>query len=439
MRMNGKEMPFLTHSYPRAVIHMDADAFFASVEQAVNPGLRGRPVVTGKERGIIACASYEAKALGVKRGISLRDARRMCPGLVVLPSDYETYSLFSMRMFSILGRFTPSVEAYSIDEAFADLGGLRRVFRCPYREIAGRIKRAVREELGITVSIGLSVSKSLAKLASDREKPDGLTEVDGTVIQDFLRGIPAGDVWGIGPNGAALLGKHGIVTALDFARSNERWVSSLLGKNGREIWNELRGNAVWEVAAGDRGPRASISKARTFPAPSSDRDYVYARLVRSIESAFIKLRRHGLRAGALGIMLRRADYRESGLKCDLDRPAVSAQEIMPLAGLLFERLFQAGTVYRSTAAFLWKLEEQGPAQMELFEDNERTAKLARIAEIADGLGGRYGKHKVSLAASLFLQNEPEGPRTELPARKRTLLPGETSRKRIGIPMMSVKV
>lgn len=132
-------VPFMLESFPRAILHVDGDAFFASVEQAAHPELKDRPVVTGQERGIIACASYEAKVLGIKRGISLFEVQRRYPELVVLPSDYETYSLYSKRMFAIMRRYTPGVEEYSIDEGFADISGLRRVFRASYQDIARRI------------------------------------------------------------------------------------------------------------------------------------------------------------------------------------------------------------------------------------------------------------------------------------------------------------
>ncbi len=125
--------PLTISSWPRAIMHVDADAFFASCEQAVHPELKGRPVITGKERGIVAAASYEAKAKGVSRGVRLADVKKICPDAVILPSDYETYSLFSVRMFEILRRFSPDVEEYSIDEAFVDLTGLRRRSRAPCR------------------------------------------------------------------------------------------------------------------------------------------------------------------------------------------------------------------------------------------------------------------------------------------------------------------
>jgi len=156
--------PLTIHSYPRAILHLDADAFFASVEQAVHPELKGRPVITGKERGIVAAASYEAKARGVRRRVRLWDVKKICPDAVILPSDYETYGMFSVRMFEILRRFSTDVQEYSIDEAFVDLTRLRRNYHGPYSSIAQQMQASVEQELGITVSAGLSSSKVLAKL-----------------------------------------------------------------------------------------------------------------------------------------------------------------------------------------------------------------------------------------------------------------------------------
>ncbi len=152
-----REGPLTISSWPKAILHVDADAFFASCEQAVNPLLKGRPVVTGLERGIVAAASYEAKARGIKRGMRIGEVRRLCPDAVILPSDYETYSLFSVRLFEILRRFSPQVEEYSIDEAFVDITGLRRPYHSSYEEIGRCIQETIHKELDITVSIGISI------------------------------------------------------------------------------------------------------------------------------------------------------------------------------------------------------------------------------------------------------------------------------------------
>src|SRR5512137_1690568 len=130
-------------SWPQAIMHIDGDAFFTSCEEAIHPELKGKALITGGERGIVACASYTAKKLGIKRGVPLHQAQALCPEIVILPSDYETYSLFSRRMFAIIRRFTPQVEEYSIDEAFADITGMRRALHASYETITFRIKKEI--------------------------------------------------------------------------------------------------------------------------------------------------------------------------------------------------------------------------------------------------------------------------------------------------------
>src|SRR5438128_7542395 len=160
------EPPLPLHAFPRAILHIDGDAFFASCEQSRNPHLKGRPVITGKERGIVASMSYEAKARGVTRAMRLSEVKRVCPEAVLLPSDYETYSILSHRLFAIVRKYTPDVEEYSIDECFADLTGLRRPLKMSYRKIAERIKRELDAELGFTFSVGLARNKVVAKTVS---------------------------------------------------------------------------------------------------------------------------------------------------------------------------------------------------------------------------------------------------------------------------------
>ncbi len=426
-------------SFPQAIVHFDGDAFFAAVEQAVHPELRGKPVVTGKERGIIACASYEAKALGISRGIPLHEAVRQCPQLIVLPSDYETYSLYSQRMFDIARRHTPMVEAYSIDEGFADLSGLRRVFHASYEEIARRIQADIAAELGLTVSLGLSLTKSLAKLASKFRKPAGFTVVDGREIHVFLGQIPLERVWGFGPNTVHLLTKLGLKTAADFIARPEKWAEQLLGKVGRELWNELRGRVMYPVSTEEQAPRCTISKCKTFTAPSVDREFVWAKLVRNVESALIKARRHRLRAGLLAVGLRRQDFKQYGLEARLSRATASPHEMVALARQLFDQLFTAGTTYRSTFVVLGRLESDTSRQGELFEDNVRIERLERLRKAIDEINKRYGKHEISLGPSLYLGRNRRTARDDTPQRKSDLLPGETRRQRLRIPRLFLPV
>jgi DNA polymerase-4/DNA polymerase V len=197
-------------SYPRAIIHIDGDAFFAACEVAKDPTLRGKPVITGKERGIVSACTYEAKARGVLRGEKLSDALKKCPEAVILPSDYETYSLFSERMYAIVRRYTPTVEEYSIDECFADITGLRRMHHKSYPAIAQAIQAELECELGMTFSIGLSATKTLAKIGSKWKKPCGFTAIPLRDKDAFLATLPVEKLWGIGPNTGALLRKYGV-------------------------------------------------------------------------------------------------------------------------------------------------------------------------------------------------------------------------------------
>ncbi len=432
--------PLLLSSFPRAIVHVDGDAFFTSVEQAVHPALRGKPVVTGKERGIIACASYEAKALGVKRGVSLWDAKKLCPELVILPSDYETYSIFSKRMFDIMRRFTPEVEEYSIDEGFADLTGMWQVFRKSYPEIAADMKAVICRELDLTVSIGLSLTKGLAKIASDFHKPNGLTPVAGRHIHIFLQRVPLADVWGLGPNRVQLLQKYGLKTAWDYVYRDPEWIRKLLHKPGLEIWNELRGTPVLSVSTVPWRPVASVSKSKTFTAPTADRDIVYARLIRNLESAFIKLRRHRLRAGELTVSLRTKDYGEHALGAHLDRVVTLAQETSIVVQELFARLYRPGTDYRATGIVLGRLEDDRRRQFDLFDNPARIEHARRIGEVIEKINGRYGKHRIFLGTGLHLADGgPATARDEPCWRQVNLLAGETARKRIRIPLLDMVV
>lgn len=441
MAMSSPVKPLMLSSFPRAILHVDGDAFFTSVEQSLHPHLRGRPVVTGRERGIIACASYEAKALGIKRGVSLWDAQKQCPELVILPSDYETYSLVSERMFNIMRRFTPDVEAYSIDEGFADITGTRNLWRCSYPQIARNIQQAIEAELGLTVSIGLSLTKSIAKIASDFRKPNGLCAVAGKHLHLFLTRVPLEDVWGLGRNRVQLLHKYGLATAWDYINQPEPWIRKMLHKPGVEIWHELRGNAVMPLATTSTQPPASISKCKTFTAVSNDQAYVYAKLMRNVESAFIKLRRHKLCSSEIGISLRTRDYRQTGQIVRLNRPITTAIEAAPVIKACFSQIYISNQDYRATQVWLTRLQDDQSRQLDLFENTIRIESCHRIGKATDVINARFGKHTLFVATGLALQrNAPAPGDRDTPCwRKTNLLPGETARQRIRIPRLNIAV
>ena len=440
MSVNTSNGMITLASYPRAVVHLDADAFFASCEQAQNPALKGRPVVTGAERGIISSASYEAKALGIKRGVSLRDARRMCPGLVVMPSDYETYSIYSERMFAIIKRFTPAVEEFSIDEAFCDITGLRRLYRCSYEKIARTIKSEIKKELDITVSAGLSLTKTLAKICSRFEKPNGFTAVPGRSLHEFLKKVPVGMVCGFGPNSVELLAKNGITTVYGYVNRNEAFGSGLFGKIGRELWHELRGAPAYGINTEKKEKYLSVGKSKTFSPPSDDRAFVKAQLLRNLESACMKLRRHGLSAARIAVYLRTQDFRHTGLEAKLNRHSSSALDFTRICAEVLDAAFRSNTLYRATGIVFSDIAAEGADRVTLFDDPLKVSRLENLSRAMDAINAVYGKYAVHIASTgpAIKTTEETHPRNVTARRKLELLKGETFRRRVGIPLLKLR-
>lgn len=438
---NMHTQPLHIRSWPRAILHLDADAFFASCEQAVRPELRGRPVITGKERGIVAAASYEAKARGIKRAMRLSDVKRICPDAVVLPSDYETYSLFSMRIFEILRRFSPEVEEYSIDEAFVDLTGLRRNYHCSYGMIAAKIQETVEKETGISVSVGVGLSKVLAKVGSKHKKPHGLTLIPGKEIHVFLDRLPVDKIWGIGANTAALLNKLGIKTALEFARKDEEFIRKHFSKPYHEVWSELNGRSVYPVVTESKNSYQSISKTKTFTPPSRDETFIFAQLSKNLENACIKARRHRLAATRLIVFLRRQDFRNIGVELKLNRPSAYPGEMFDVLRKGFSNIFLPGTPHRQTGIVLAGLVPEHKIQLTLFDDTAKIEKMSKIYSTVDTLSRKFGKHTVQHAASLpaKLQVQHEGERGDIPKRRTEMFMGENGRQRLGVPVLDVIV
>ena len=435
------DTPLSIDGFPRAIIHIDGDAFFASCEQARDPKLKGKPVITGKERGIVASISYEAKARGVSRAMRLFEARKICPDAIILPSDYETYSLLSKRFFAIVRRFTPDVEEYSIDECFADLTGLRRPLRMNYITMAQSIKATADRELGVTFSVGLAPTKVIAKIGSKWKKPSGLTAIMARDIHLYIRELPIEKIWGVGPQTAAFLQKRGIETALDFARKSEAWVKSSLTKPHQKIWHELNGRSVLSVDAAPKITYATIQKVKTFTPASGDRDFVFAQLSKNIENATMKARRYHLAAKGVVIFIKTQDFHSAGFKMRLSRPTAFPNEIIHLITAAFNDLFNPKLTYRQTGVVLLDLKADSSIQLDLFDAPLNIEKMLMLYESVDEVRRHYGKHTLILGSS-FLANafgQHLGERGDIPERIEMLLKGETKRKRLGIPMFNVYI
>jgi DNA polymerase-4 len=426
-----------SYSFPRAIVHVDGDSFFAACEIARNPRLKGKPVITGKERGIVSACTYDVKAKGVTRGMRLDEARKLCPEAIVLPSDYETYSLFSERMYEIVRRYTPAVEEYSIDECFADITGMRRVNKMNYRDMAHAIKQELFVELGISFSVGLSATKVLAKIGSKWKKPDGFTPIPLNEAPKFLAKTPVEHVWGIGPNTAAYLNKFGIRTALEFAQKDEPWVRAKVSKPIVELWHELNGTMKLELVTEKKESYQSIEKTKTFTPPSRDERFIFSQLSKNVENACIKARRWNLASPTIFFFLKTQDFKYHCLEVKLPHPTNVPQDILREIAKYFPQLYRRGVMYRTTGITLMRLQAADPAQLDLFGKVQESEARRTVFESVDEISERYGKHVVFLGSSFDAMKYGAhlGERGDAPERTRQLFKGETSRRRLAIPML----
>lgn len=280
---------------PRCVLHADMDAFYASVEQRDRPELRGRPVAVGGAgtRGVVAAASYEARRFGVYSAMSSVEAIRLCPELVFVSGDMARYAAESRRIFEIFRTFSPLVEGLSLDEAFLDLTGTERLLG-PAREVGERLRREVREQTALPISVGIGPIKMVAKIASGAAKPDGLLEVPPQGVRAFLDPLPARKIWGVGPAAGERLDGFGYRTIGDLARADPTLLQRHLGDWGVAIGRLARGEDVREVEP--HREAVSISEENTFDRDVSERDVLEATILTHAEAVARRLRRQGLLA-----------------------------------------------------------------------------------------------------------------------------------------------
>ncbi|MFA5136085.1 MAG: DNA polymerase IV [Patescibacteria group bacterium] len=382
------------HSWPNVILHIDGDAFFASVVQAANPRLKKKPVAVGKERGIATAVSYEAKQFGIKRGMRFFEIRKICPECICVESDYELYALFSKRMFEIIKQFSPAVEEYSIDEGFVDLKGLRRPLRMSYEQIGSRIKNTIESNLGISVSVGISCTKSLAKLASNFRKPSNLTVVNGRQIENFLQSIPIHKVWGIGVQTAAFLHKLQITTAFEFITQPEEFIQKRLSKPFFEIYQELRGKQIYMLNPEKKVTYQSISKTQTFHPATNNKNVLWARLLRHIEEAFTKARIFHYQVGKMVIFLKTQEFAYHATEIKFASKVAYPMLVRSELSSAFEKCYRSGVSYRTTGCTISDFEENRTIQQTLFQDGLFENKAKKIYPLLD-------TKKVDFATCLF--------------------------------------
>ncbi len=387
----------------RVILHVDGDGFFAGCEVAKNPTLRGKPVIVGRERGMALAMTYEAKACGVKRGMTLAEVRRICPDAILLDADHESYALFSERMNNIIARYTSHLERYSIDESFADITTMNISLKMSHEDIAMKIKTILKQELGMTFSIGIAPTKVLAKLGSKYKKPDGLTIIKSNTINDFLRKTPIENIWGIGPQTSEFLKESSVTTAYDFAQKSEHWVTAMLAKPYQDIWYELRGTNALPLNTDKRAPYQSLMRTRTFAPPTSTQRFLLAELSRHTEVVCARAREHGLAGKTFSFFLKTQGLQFRGIELKLSQSTNTPEELIELAGKHLQYIHEEDILYRATGVTLGTLTNAGEIQRNLFDTTLRVERLEKIHHEVDLLNTKFGEPLIHLASSMHVQ------------------------------------
>lgn len=373
----------------------DCDCFFVSAERAFNPRLDGRAVaVLSNNDGCVISRSREAKALGLKMGEPYFMAKKRLPQVLYVRANHDLYRSISAKVMAKFKSFTPDVEVCSVDEAYLDLTGTKLLYRQNYIKTAQMIRQAVWDELHIPVSIGLSTTKTLAKLASDKAKNAGGVFAIGSAERNkILAQTLIADVSGVGRKLLLKMREECIFTALDFVMRPDYWIKARFGTHGADLKAELSGIPLFKVEPDDKAP-LSIQQTSALREFSSDIAVLKTDLCRHIHTACRKARSEGAKAAAIEVMLRTKDFKVVTARAKLDFASNQEMEITPPALRLLTQLFTPAVVWRSTGITLTGLVYGEREQLDLFQPAKKSDD--RLGSILDELEKKFGKNIVHL-------------------------------------------
>lgn len=377
----------------RIIALVDCDSFFVTCEQAVEPKLKGKPVcVLSNNEGCVIARSKEAKKMGIRMGMPYFMAKKEFPNAIYIRAEHERYDWFSKRVMDCLRNFSPDVEVYSVDEAFVDLTGTRKLYKKNYTEICRMIKAEIKAKTDIDVSIGISHSKTLAKLASDKAKNHGgIYSIGAFSIKDELKKTNACEIWGVGKRINNFCLKWGILTAADYVSRPDVWLKKELGKNGLELKHELLGECISPVESKVEPPK-SIQKTSAIGEFTSDINVINSEISKHIHRACSKLRRWGGKCSTVGVLLRTKDFYVHTKYKDLLRPTNFELTIRKEINGLLASIYSPDTIYRSTGIMLCDLSYSQEQQLFLFDNPSE--KDEKLAECIDKIEERFGKNSI---------------------------------------------
>jgi DNA polymerase-4 len=393
------------------ILHVDMDAFYASVEQRDDPQLRGLPVIVGglKGRGVVCAASYEARKFGVKSAMPTATALKLCPHGVFLPVRMHHYAQISRQLRAIFLSFTPLVEPLSLDEAFLDVRGCEGLFGSA-PEIARQIKLRVKSETELVASVGVAPNKFLAKLASDHGKPDGLVVLWPHQVTEFLAPLPVGRIWGIGAKGQARLHALGITTIGQLAAASEKALVDRFGETGHAMWRLANGGDERAVVP-DREAK-SISTETTFSHDIGDPQVLRNCLLNLVDELATRLRQAGVRGRTIEVKIRSSDFHTQTRARSL-KEATNVTEVVWRAALeLFEKSLTAELLpVRLLGVGVTKLTRDTLVQGQLFSDDGRERQSALDTTI-DAIRGQFGTGAIQRASLLDRTEDRQQPTRE---------------------------
>ncbi len=378
----------------RDILHFDMDAFFAAVEQLDRPALRGWPVLVGGDpqgRGVVSTASYEARPYGCRSAMPMAEALRRCPDAIIIKPRMRRYIEVSDQIFEIVGRFTPIVEPLSIDEAFLDVTGSTRLFGAS-KHIAAEMKRSIRDETGLTASVGVAPNKFLAKLASDLQKPDGLVVVPADNVQVLLDPLPISRLWGVGKMTLPKIEALGVKTFGDLRRFSEDELRSRFGESGEHFHQLVHGIDDREVVP-DREAK-SISHEVTFPVDVTDREHLRDVLLDQTDHVALRLRRQDRLARTVTLKMRTPDSATITRSITLDAATDQTEMFWAAASGLFETWSQGSRAsVRLIGMGVSHFSTREGQQLSLF-DNAATTRRSELDRTMDAIRDRYGDDAV---------------------------------------------
>ncbi|MGB4135964.1 MAG: DNA polymerase IV [Microbacterium sp.] len=389
------------------ILHVDMDAFYASVEVLHDPSLRGLPLIIGAPdgRSVVSSASYEARRFGVRSAMPVSQALRLCPTARVVPPDFTRYRAVSQQVMAIFGQVTPLVEPLSIDEAFLDVRGVRRLWGSP-AEVAVLVRRRVADEVGITCSVGVASTKHVAKMASTLAKPDGLLVVPASRTQEFLDPRPAGAIWGVGPKAAETLANRGIHTIRDVREASSAVLDRALGTAMGERLRQLsRGLDAREVET--ERVEKSVGHEETFDIDITDPEVLRSELLRLADRVGARLRGAGWPGRTVSIKVRCSDFATVTRSQSLSEPSDVGQRIGETAIALFSSIGRRDPI-RLLGVRAERLQPAGAGGVALWDDD---AAQRRLEGTLDSARARFGSATITRARHVGRDDRGSEPRS----------------------------